>query len=205
MTAATVPDELWNSVGSPTRRRLLTVGVEAFAERGFHGTTTRDIAARAGLSPAALYVHYRTKELLLFDISRIGHTESLVALERAGAGVTDPVERVRTLVAHFAERHARHHALGRVVHHELPALTPEHRAEVVVTRRKIERVFRDTVAAGVAEGVFRVDDVADAGLALLSLSLDICRWWGQGRPRSPRRLADHYANLAVAMLGAAAG
>ncbi|WP_433361466.1 TetR/AcrR family transcriptional regulator [Actinoplanes sp. CA-142083] len=192
--------DLWETVESPTQRRLLTAGVEAFGERGFHGTSTRDIAARAGLSPAALYVHYRTKELLLFDISRIGQAEALAALERAVAPVTEPVERIRTMVAHFAEWHARNHALARVIHHELPALTPEHRAESAVTRRRIEKIFRDAVAAGVTEKTFHVADVADAALALLSLTIDICRWWGQGRPRSARKLAEHYAELAVGML-----
>ena len=38
--------------------RLLEAAVAAFADRGFHGTTTRDIATAAGLSPAAVYVHH---------------------------------------------------------------------------------------------------------------------------------------------------
>ena len=202
--SGTVPDDLWSGVDSPTRRRLLTVGVEAFGERGFHGTTTRDIAGRAGLSPAALYVHYRTKELLLFDISRVGHADALATLERAADGVREPVARITTMVGHFARWHAHHHALGRVIHHELPALTSEHFEEVAEIRRKTERAFRDTVESGAAGGVFRVDDVPDASLALLSLTIDICRWWGQGRPRSPERVADHYAGLAVAMLGVGA-
>src|SRR4051794_6434574 len=54
-------------------RRLLMGAVDAFAERGYHATTTRDIASRAGMSPAALYVHYRSKEELLFQLIRIGH------------------------------------------------------------------------------------------------------------------------------------
>ena len=56
-----------------TRDRLLAAAIEAFAAKGLHGTTTRDIAAGAGMSPAALYVHHRSKEELLFLISRAGH------------------------------------------------------------------------------------------------------------------------------------
>jgi AcrR family transcriptional regulator len=37
-----------------TRARLVEAAIAAFAEKGFHGTTTRDIAAAAGMSPAAL-------------------------------------------------------------------------------------------------------------------------------------------------------
>ena len=55
------------------RDRLLEAAVDSFAARGFHGTTTRDIAAAAGMSPAALYVHHRSKEDLLHLIARTGH------------------------------------------------------------------------------------------------------------------------------------
>ena len=51
------------------RERLLEAAVEAFAEKGFTATTTRDIASRAGMSPAAVYVHHDTKENLLFTVS----------------------------------------------------------------------------------------------------------------------------------------
>ena len=49
----------------PVATRMLGAAVEAFAELGFHVTTTREIAAKVGLSPAAVYVHCRSKEELL--------------------------------------------------------------------------------------------------------------------------------------------
>jgi AcrR family transcriptional regulator len=45
-----------------TRARLLDAAIAAFAEKGFNGTTTRDIAAAAGLNPAAVYVHHHCDE-----------------------------------------------------------------------------------------------------------------------------------------------
>ena len=70
----------WGEVTPDAARRLLLAAVEAFAERGYHTTTTRDIAGRAGMSPAALYIHYKTKEELLHRISRIGHQKAVEIL-----------------------------------------------------------------------------------------------------------------------------
>ena len=56
-------------------------------------TTTRDIAARANLSPAALYVHYPSKAALLAQISLHGHRSALALLEAAISSATDPVAR----------------------------------------------------------------------------------------------------------------
>ncbi|WP_240437605.1 helix-turn-helix domain-containing protein [Sciscionella marina] len=55
------------------RARLLDAATSAFAKRGFHGTTTPDIAETAGMNPAALYVHHKSKEELVYLISRSGH------------------------------------------------------------------------------------------------------------------------------------
>src|SRR5262245_2456707 len=64
----TLTELFQNRVESPTIRRLLMAGVEAFWQAGFHASSTRDIAKRAKLSPAAMYVHFAAKEDLLFAV-----------------------------------------------------------------------------------------------------------------------------------------
>ena len=76
-----------------TRARLLEAAVIAFAEKGFHATTTRDIASAAGMSPAALYVHHKSKEELLYLISKDGHEHVLRLIREAIASSTRPSTR----------------------------------------------------------------------------------------------------------------
>lgn len=71
-TTAPTAAELWPRIQPDAARRLLMAGAGSFAERGFHATTTRHIASGAGMSPAALYVHFPSKAALLFEISRRG-------------------------------------------------------------------------------------------------------------------------------------
>lgn len=47
------------------RTRLVNAAIASFTAKGFYGATTRDIAAAAGMSPAALYVPHKSKEDLL--------------------------------------------------------------------------------------------------------------------------------------------
>src|SRR5437899_11851524 len=90
--------EAWGDITPDAARRLLVAAVEAFAERGYHATTTRDIAGRAGMSPAALYIHYKTKEELLHRISRIGHEKAIDVLRSAADGEGSPAERLSEAV-----------------------------------------------------------------------------------------------------------
>ncbi|WP_182524517.1 TetR/AcrR family transcriptional regulator [Nocardioides dongkuii] len=185
------------------RDRLLAAAVEAFSARGFHGTTTRDIAAAAGMSPAALYVHHRSKEELLHLICLVGHQRVLALCEDAVAGPGTPVDHLARLVEEFVRHHAVHHVSARVVTYEMAALTEEHRAEVEELRRRIDRVMRDLLERGAASGHFTTTDPAITATALLSLGIDVARWYREDRGWSPDLVAEHYRGLALRMVGAA--
>ena len=91
---------------APTVSRLFEAAADAFSAKGFHATTTRDIASRAGLSPAGVYVHFSSKEDLLFQLSREGHTVVLEHLEGAVARADSPSSALSDVVETFARWHA---------------------------------------------------------------------------------------------------
>ncbi|MGW6689488.1 TetR/AcrR family transcriptional regulator [Streptomyces sp. NPDC054961] len=195
----------WSKVTPDAARRLLVAAVEAFAERGYHATTTRDIAGRAGMSPAALYIHYKTKEELLHRISRIGHDKALEILDTAASGPGTAAERLTEAVRSFVRWHAAHHTTARVVQYELDALGPEHRSEIVALRRQSDAAVRRIVADGVASGEFAVPDVPGTTLAVLSLCIDVARWFSTDGRRTPEEVGALYADLVLRMVGARPG
>ncbi|MFD7612136.1 TetR/AcrR family transcriptional regulator [Streptomyces sp. NPDC059828] len=199
---AGVDDMPWGEVTPEAARRLLVAAVEAFAERGYHATTTRDIAGRAGMSPAALYIHYKTKEELLHRISRIGHDRALELLEEAAGGEGTAAARLADAVRCFVRWHAERHTTARVVQYELDALSEEHRAEIVALRRKSDAVVQRLVKEGVAAGEFDVPDVPGTTLAVLSLCIDVARWFSAQGSRTPDEVGALYADLALRMVGA---
>ena len=86
-----------------TRERLLAAASDLFAERGFHGTRARDIAARAGVNLAAANYHFGSKKALYLEVLRAQFSETRLQ---------------------FARRHASlpPHALGRLKRKELEHL-----------------------------------------------------------------------------------
>lgn len=185
-----------------TRTRLLEAAIEAFADKGFHGTTTRDIATTAGMSPAALYVHHRSKEELLHQISKDGHEKTLRLIREGIATSEDPTEQLRCVIHDFCLHHARDHTGARVVNYELAALSPEHLVEIQGIRHEIETEMRELVARGVEAGRFTVREVPMASAALLSLGIDLARWYRDGVRWTPEQVADQYAELALRIVGA---
>lgn len=188
---------------SDARTRLARAALDAFAVRGFHGTTTRDISTAAGMSPAALYVHHRSKEDLLFEVSHAGHLRTLALVEAAVARSDDPVEQLSAYVEDFVRDHALVHTGARVINYELAALSEEHLAEVAAIRRDIDSVLRSVIERGVATGVFTTPDPQMTTLAILSLGIDVARWYRDEGRWTPDEVAAHYRLLALRMVGAA--
>ncbi|MFJ6898461.1 TetR/AcrR family transcriptional regulator [Streptomyces hokutonensis] len=194
--------QAWAEVTPDAARRLLIAAVEAFAERGYHATTTRDIAGRAGMSPAALYIHYKTKEELLHRISRIGHEKALDILRTAAGREGSAAERLADAVSSFVRWHAGGRTTARVVQYELDSLGPDARAEILALRRQVDAEVRGIVEDGVADGSFDVSDVKGTTLAILSLCIDVARWFSLDGPRTPDEVGALYADLVLRMVGA---
>ncbi|MEU3946899.1 TetR/AcrR family transcriptional regulator [Streptomyces sp. NPDC029526] len=192
----------WGEVTPDAARRLLLAAVEAFAERGYHATTTRDIAGRAGMSPAALYIHYKTKEELLHRISRIGHEKVLQVLRSASRAEGSPTERLAGAVSSFVRWHAGGRTTARVVQYELDSLGPDARAEIRELRRQVDAEVRTIIEEGARTGEFDVIDVHGTTLAVLSLCVDVARWFKVDGPSTPEEVGALYADLVLRMVGA---
>lgn len=185
-----------------TAVRIMLAAADAFADRGFHATTTRDIASRAGLSPAGVYVHFASKEVLLFELSRRGHARARDLLLAASEVSPTPTDALRAIVGGFSRWHAEHYELGRIVQFEFRHLSPEHRDEVLTLRKEIDQVVAGVLREGVASGEFEVDDVPTTALALLSMAVDVARWYAPDVRRTPEAIEAAYGDLAVRLVRA---
>jgi AcrR family transcriptional regulator len=185
-----------------TAVRIMLAAADAFAERGFHATTTRDIASRAGLSPAGVYVHFASKEVLLFELSRRGHARARDLLVAATDAAGTPTEALRAIIGGFSRWHAEHHELGRIVQFEFRHLSPEHREAVLGLRKEIDGVVAGVLRDGVENGEFEVDDVSVTALALLSMAIDVARWYAPDVRRTPADIEAAYGDLAVRLVRA---
>ena len=190
---------------SDSQESVLLVALSCFVEQGFHGTSMRDIAGRAGTSIAAIYYHFPSKAALLRDImTRV--TEDLIAVleqARAGANKNDDAA---TLLAALVRAYVRFHTERReeafVGNSELRSLEADDLVHVIALRDRVSAMFNDAIAAGLNQGVFHCVHPREAGLALMTMCTAVASWYRPGGPATSEDIADRYAELALAMLGA---
>jgi AcrR family transcriptional regulator len=193
---------LWAGIESESSRRLLLAALAAFAKHGFQAATTREIGEGAGMSPAAVYVHYKSKSDLLFEISRIGHQSVLGEVEEAlREAPQDPEERVRRFVAAFAKWHADHHVVARVIQYELKALPKRQFRQIAELRNRFEQLLAAELKAGVKAGTFDVPELEATTLAILSLCIDLARWYHPADDhKTSEQVGEFYAGLVARMI-----
>jgi len=192
---------LWDDRLGPVARGLLTSAVRCFASNGFHGTTTRDIASVVGLSPAALYVYFPSKELVLYEVIKTGHIRALESISSADLqSIADPTEHLRAMVSRYTEFHATHHVIARVCQYDLAALTSQHYDEILQLRHETNNVFRAVVARGVETGDFADVDVKRVARAMLSLGIDLVRWYRREGVETPEQIGQFNAEMALKMV-----
>jgi AcrR family transcriptional regulator len=83
-----MPGRARSTLDAATRARVLAAATRLFADRGFHGTTVRDIAAAARANVASGHYHFGSKRDLYVEVLRAAFAQVRAALERGGVQAT---------------------------------------------------------------------------------------------------------------------
>jgi AcrR family transcriptional regulator len=175
-----------------------------FSERGYHGTSMRDLGEALGLQRGSLYAHIVSKEDLLFDVVDEG-AERFLARGRAAADAPAPAtKRLRTFLAGHIETAIEHLDAATVFLNEWRYLSDGKRAEIEAKRDRYEELLRSIVEEGITAGEFRTDaDVRFAVLLVLSAGNWVYEWYRPGGELGPRDIAERFSDLIVRGLEAA--
>jgi TetR/AcrR family transcriptional regulator len=186
------------------RQHLLDVALHLFATRGFSGTTTRSIAAAAGISEAIIFRHFTTKEELYDSIlqhkARQVGFERLVGILRRYAERGDDERLVRQLAQKTLQSYQRDADFRRMM---LYAALEGHDLAKAAHRTFGQPMFsflRQYVAARQRAGVFRPGDpdVAVFALVALPIHFSVVNWLFRVAPvkQTPTaKLAEEFTRL----------
>ena len=149
---------------------ILEASVAEFFEKGYGGTTVRMIAARAGVTVAALYHHFASKHEVLLTVMRQVMGDLLEGSAEALAGADEDAKaRFSAFVANHVSYHVSHLRFGFVANSELRSLEGGSRAEIVALRDEYEQRLVSVVTQGGATGEFQVRDPKLVARAVIAM------------------------------------
>jgi TetR/AcrR family transcriptional regulator len=156
------------------REQLIRVAIEVFSKKGFSGTTTKEIAAAAGVTEALIFRHFPSKEALYEAILR-WKVESAESKEWF-AGLQEIAERrddaklFATVARGMLEFHKTHIDFLRLMFY---AVLEEHELAETFRQRQVLPLYdflTDYVRARQQEGAFIEGDPGAAVRAIIGMS-----------------------------------
>ena len=153
-----------------------------FAEKGYHGSSTRDIAEHMGIKQGSLYYYFKSKEDALSDVCLYGMQDYVERMNSISASDQSFREKlVATVTSHVTKYREKNEAL-RVYNAERLYLPESKRAKLKELgtgyREQLEQIFADGIQSGAIRSTV---DCRFAAHAVIGM----CNSWGEYIERHP--------------------
>jgi len=167
------------SASSAFRRapQIIEAAARVFAERGFHGATTQDIADVLGIKQASLYYYFSSKEAALELVCLRGVEGFFEAAKAIAARPESARKRLALLINSHLSPLVNRADFVKVFLNERQHLPTESRRRIGRWSRGLERIFEEVIKEGIAKGEFRAAlDPRMATLAILGMCNAVSSW-----------------------------
>lgn len=175
------------------RETILAFAARLFAEKGFEQTSLQDVARAVGISKAAVYHYFQSKQVI-YDEIVVGLLEGLHEYVQEKLD-SNPIadERLSIFMRSHAEYFERNYIAFVTLLHGVGGIGTDARSgRQVVVRDQYEMLLRDLLAEEVSKGRLFVADVAICTRAILSMLNWMSRWYKPGGGKGAVEIAEQY-------------
>ncbi|NCF71925.1 MAG: TetR family transcriptional regulator [Gammaproteobacteria bacterium] len=182
------------------KARMLKAAAKCFNQKGYSGTSLRNVADVLGLTDAALYYYVRNKEELVYLCYVRAADLGREALERAAAEGENGMD--------IMLRYFRYHIEMMVgdrgpiaIMSEIPSLEAAHRDEVLELSRQHSTNFEAVLETGIRDGSIADCNVRMTGNAIMG-SINWIPKWYHGDTEMGRKLVTEFPEILARGLSA---
>lgn len=183
------------AVDNNRRADLLRVAARLFRERGFDGTTIRDIADAVGMRSGSPFYHFKSKQEILAAVMEEGLVAGLPTAEAIVAGGLAPREKFRALVrAHLETVLAEGHDFIPVLLYDWRCLTPLLQQRVLVLRDRYDQLWQDLVTELYRAGELASDGKVARLLLMGAINYSVL-WYREGQGSDLDQIAQEAVDM----------
>ncbi len=175
------------------RDRMLKAAAYCFNQKGYSGTSLKDVADMLGLTDAALYYYVRNKEELVYQCYVRAADVGCDAMDRAIMDAQCGFDQVRLYIRYHIE-----YMVGDrgpiAIMSEIPSLKPEHREEVLELSRLHSSRFESLLEKGIEDCSIAPCDVRMTGNSIMG-SINWIPKWFHGDDEAAKRLLTKFPEI----------
>ena len=180
------------------RHRILKAAATCFNQKGFSGTSLKDVSRHLGLTDAALYYYVKNKEELVYQCylraAELGHE----AMERGIEDGATGFEKAYLYIVYHVEIMVGDRGPVAIMS-EIPSLKRSHRNEILEVSRRHSTGFEKILESGINDGSVASCDVRMTGNAIMG-SINWIPKWFHGNPKMAKKISQGFPEILTAGL-----
>jgi AcrR family transcriptional regulator len=175
------------------KTRMLRAAAQCFNQKGYSGTSLRDVADVLGLTDPALYYYVRNKQELVYLCYVRAADLGREALDRARFEGSDGMDVMLRYLKYHIEMMVGDRGPIAIMS-EIPSLKPEHREEVLQLSRTHSKNFEAVLKDGIRDGSIADCNVRMTGNAIMG-SINWIPKWYHGDPEQGEKLVNEFPEI----------
>ncbi len=179
------------------RQQIIEMACKRFANKGFTGSSMRELAADMGLEASSLYTYIQSKDDLLQDICFSMGNKLITAIDEVNDIYFNAEEKLRLAIKNHVEIICADSNASKVFTHEWRHLQEIKKNEFIILRNKYEQGFTEIINTGETEQIFAEGDKRFAVLTILSAVNWISEWYNPKGKMKPSEIAQKLADFVL--------
>lgn len=159
------------------RKKVLAIEAAAsvFADKGFHGATTQDIAEVMGIQQGSLYYYFKSKEQALQEVCEYGFDVYVERMQKICAKKQPFEAKILAIITSHLTNYSQKDSAMKVHNEQRLYLPVERRTRIKELGTQYRRLLESTLQEGVDQGVLRTE--IDTHFIAYSI-IGMCNAWG---------------------------
>jgi TetR/AcrR family transcriptional regulator, cholesterol catabolism regulator len=174
--------------------KILEHATEVFCEKGYEGSSMRDLSRATGMSLAGMYHYFGSKDRLLYLIQKHTFSTILSRLRDGLSEVNDPEQGIRSFIQNHLAYFLEHQQAMKVLSHEDEVLHGEYGREVARIKREYYQTCRELLDRYKKQKGLEFDSRI-AVLSLFGMMNWIYTWYNPRLDGKAERLAQDMSKI----------
>ena len=175
------------------RHRILKAAATCFNEKGFSGTSLKDVSRHLGLTDAALYYYVKNKEELVYQCYLRAAELGRDAMDQARNDGANGFDQAFLYIRYHVEIMVGDQGPVAIMS-EIPSLKRSHRNEILQVSRQHSAGFEQLLARGIDDGSIKPCDVRMTGNAIMG-SINWIPKWFHGKASAATQIRSEFPEI----------
>lgn len=175
------------------KEEILRSAAAIFAEKGYHGTTMEEVAAKLLMTKGSMYYYFKNKDALLFHCHQMIMEKSIGKMEEVLNSTLTWTEKLKNAIKAHVQLATSEKSMFMVMDKPNQHFTDEYLQEILASRTKYAQYFDQILLEGIRSKEFQNVDVKMVRMIILGALNWIQEWYSPEGEKSGEEISEAFS------------